>query len=156
MGVPRLQHTELEEWLDLGLPAEAQGGALYAADTARSTAIVDIGAPGRDVSRFAPPGVDGEFEQLMGARARRISVFGALRMTSGARATVLAQRDAWMMAAGMITFVDVDATEYSGCTLVDFRISPPVAIANAGEFTVPEGESLWRMDYQLVLDQLEV
>lgn len=156
MAVPTLYHEGLDEWLDLGLAAGAEGGTQFAAQQARSTWRTLVHEQPRDKEPFSVLGVDGEFRHDHGGRARPIEISGMLRGTQTFRAAVLAQRDAWRAAPGVITFTDDDGTEYAQCDLAEFFIGPRARITNYAEFDADASEPCWAFEYRIVLEQLEV
>lgn len=150
MSVPKLQHVSTQEWLDIGLAAGAQGGALYTAGSAESSALVRVGAPVLDVGRFAVRGMPGSFLELHGARGRRIDWWGALRATTAAMTAIVAQRDAWELREGRLKFVDRDGTEYDNCWLARFEL--------IGELRPIVSHAVldWFVRYEIEIEQLEV
>lgn len=150
MGVPLLHHKVLDEWLDLGLAADpSNGGALYAAATGRSTHQFLPHAPAVDRERFSIPGIVGAFSHHHGARPRPIEIYGTLRASSEALASIYVQRDHWLMTPGLILVIDPDGlVQYPNCELVAFDIGQKQKI-------VPDGLIVWRADYKVALEQLE-
>lgn len=150
MGVPRLQHVGTSAWLDIGLEAGAQGGALWTAGTARSTwgpPSIEARGIDRQLESFAD--IDGVFEIRHGQRERRIVWPGILRMTDVARATILAQRDSFNGLAGEFLYVDIDDTEYGGCVI------EPLELGRSGmRMTDPVMGLIWVAPYEIVVRQL--
>lgn len=149
MGVPRLQHDDTAEWLDIGLAAGSEGGALYIAGIADS-AWNELVIAGIEIrrQRAALPGVHGEFEQTFGAGSRKILWTGNLRVTGAALATIRAQIDALKQAAGTFTFIDDLDVEYASCSFVGAELGAKRKIV--GDPTLE-----WIVPYRLQIDQLE-
>jgi len=149
MSFPRLQHDDTEIWLDIGLNSGAEGGALYTAGTADSTARTQIGDPDVDTQRVAFAGVHGSFHADHGVRGRQIVWSGNIRCSTAALATIRTQRDTLRIATGTFTFTNDDDSEYAECVLESYDIGERRRITG--------NDSLdWMLPYRIVLFQLEV
>lgn len=123
MSVPRLQHVESGAWLDLGLNAGAEGGALYTSGARSSFESCEIGDPAADVQKTVFSNLDGVCTTRWGLRERIIVVSGHLRLTTAQLKTVLATREAWQKLTGRMLFVDDLDIEYDDCRLVELLIT---------------------------------
>jgi hypothetical protein len=146
MAVPRLQHVFSGTWLDVGLNAGAQGGALYTAGTARSTYRTIIGDPVIDEQRVGLIATHGELRELFGVRFRPIAWEGELRVTAAALATIRTARDVFRLADGVMTFYDDDGTVYANCTIAVFDMGEKRTLTSDATLTY------W-VPYRIVIEQ---
>ena len=144
LDVPSLEHDDTSEFIDLGLA----GGTLHGAGTADSTAQTAIGPPEADTEQVALDGVPGSLAALHGVRGRTIMWTGALRVTTGALASVRTQLARFAAMTPPFTFTDDDGTEYGDCRMAGFEIGTKQHLTG-GAYT-------WRVPYRIVLFQLVV
>ena len=150
MSVPRLYCYANSDWLDVGLAAGGQGGALYSSGHADSSYRTEIGDLIRDEQSFRYAGMHGEFLELHGVVGRPIRWEGELRVSSSALLAIRAQRDSFRYADGVFLFVDDDDTEYATCTLRACNLGRKQRV------TVPGNASIvWLLPYQIIIQQQE-
>jgi len=147
MSVARLYHDTLNEWLDIGLAAGAEGGALYTSGDAESTYRLVIGGPEMDAEMIAFAGIDGMLRADHGLRGRTIVISGDMRLSQAGWLSIMDQRDAFIAEGGTMTFTDDDDYEYSDCVFERFDLTERRRISNSSML-------IWYVPYMIVLRQL--
>jgi len=150
MSVPTLQHYDTSEYLDVGLAAGSQGGALYTSQDGDSTYQTQVGDLVRDEQMFRFSGMHGEFLELHGVVGRPIVWEGMLRVSDAGLSDVRGQRDAFRMLDGVFTFTDDDGAEYANCTIRAFELGRKRRIQVPGNTNL-----VWLVPYRIMLQQME-
>jgi len=151
MQAPTLFCSWESDYLDIGLDAGADGGALFTAGKGASSSRIQIGDIVRDEQAFRFAGMDGEFLEFHGIVGRPILWEGELRLSEDAWPVVQTQRAAFRMAVDNdFLLVDDVGSMLANCSLRSFEIGFRRRVEVPGKPLI-----VWYAPYRIVLQHQE-